>query len=100
MILERIFKIIDQLTPEQKQQVKQYIDQQPDTLHTEINAILATAQPIPLQAGTMKIDQLLVAAQEMWTGLDEAEIETIIQTMNAESIEPDTTYHQNGELVS
>jgi hypothetical protein len=89
MILDEVFKIIDRLTPEQKQQVKQYIDQQPDALRDEINTILAAAQPTPLKAGTMDIDQLHQAAQEMWAGLDESEVEAIVQAMNEEYIEPD-----------
>lgn len=91
MILDEVFKIIDRLTAEEKQQVKQYIDQQPDALRDEINAILATAQPTPLKAGTMDVDQLLQAAREMWDGLDEREIEAIVQAMNEEYIEPDMT---------
>ena len=89
MILDEVFKIIDRLTPEQKQQVKQYIDDQPDVLRHEINTILATAQPAPLKAGTMDMDQLLHAAHEMWDGLDESEVETIVLAMNEEYVEPD-----------
>jgi hypothetical protein len=91
MILDEVFKIIDRLTPEQKQQVKQYIDHQPDMLRNEIAAILAAAQPTPLKAGTMDMDQLLHATHEMWDGLDESEIEAIVQAMNEEYIEPDMT---------
>ncbi len=50
MILDDVFKIIDRLTPEQKQQVKQYIDQQPDKLRAEIDTTLSAAQPTPLEA--------------------------------------------------
>lgn len=89
MILDEVFKIIDRLTPMQKQQVKQYIDYQPDMLRDEIDTILATAQPTPLKAGTMDMDQLLHAAHEMWDGLDESEIEAIVQAMNEEVVELD-----------
>lgn len=91
MILDEVFKIIDRLTPEQKQQVKQYIDQQPDLLRDEINTILAAAQPTPLKAGTMDMDQLLHAVQKMWDGLDEPEIEAIVQAMNEEYVESELT---------
>jgi hypothetical protein len=91
MILDEVFKIIDRLTPEQKQQIKQYIDHQPDVLKNEIDTMLETAQPTPLKAGTMDMDRLLHAAHEMWDGLDEREIEAIVQAMNDEYIEPDMT---------
>jgi glucose-6-phosphate isomerase len=58
-------------------------------LRDEINTILAVAQPTPLQAGTMDIDQLLHAAHEMWDRLDEPEIEALVQAMNEEYVEPD-----------
>jgi len=51
-------------------------------LRDEINTILAAAQPTPLKAGTMDMDQLLHAAHEMWDGMDEREIEAIVQAMN------------------
>jgi hypothetical protein len=88
MILDDVLKLIDRLTPEQKQQVKQYIDQQTDALRDEIDLILSTVHPILLKAGTMDIDQLLHAAQDMWDGLDEPEIDATIQAMNEEYIEP------------
>jgi hypothetical protein len=91
MILDEVFKIIDQLTPEQKQQVKQYIDQQPNVLWDEINTILASAQTTPLKAGTMDMDRLRHATHAMWDGLDEHEIEAVVQAMNEEYIEPDLT---------
>jgi hypothetical protein len=91
MTLNEVFKIIDRLTVEQKQQVKHYIDHQPDALRDEVNAILAGAQPTPLSAGTMDMDQLLHAAHDMWDGLDEPEIEAIVQAMNEEYTEPDMT---------
>jgi hydroxymethylpyrimidine/phosphomethylpyrimidine kinase len=90
MLLDEVFKIIDRLTPEQKQEVKQYIDHQPDILQHKINTILASAQPTPLKAGTMDMDRLLHAVHAMWDGLDEPEIEAIVQAMNEEYIEPDT----------
>lgn len=89
MILDDVFKIIDRLTPEQKQQVKRYIDQQPDALRDEINTILAAVQPTPLKAGTMDTERLFQAAHEMWDGLDEPEIAAIVQAMNEEYVEPD-----------
>lgn len=89
MILEDVFKIIDQLTPKQKQQVKQYIDHQPDTLKDEIYQILSTAQTIPLQAGTMDMNLLLHAVHNMWDGLDENQIDAIVHAMNEEYIEPE-----------
>lgn len=55
----------------------------------ELNTILAAAQPTPLKAGTMDMDQLLLAAQEMWAGMDESEIEAIAQAMNEEVIDLD-----------
>jgi hypothetical protein len=91
MILDEVFKIIDQLTPAQKQQVKQYIDHQPDILRNEIDALLAAAQPTPLKAGTMDMNRLLQATHEMWDGLEESDIEAIVQAMNEEVIEPDVT---------
>ena len=94
MILEKIFKIIDRLTPEQKQQVKHYIDQQPDMLRDEINTILASAQPTALKSGTMNVDQLLHAAHAMWDGLDEGDIEALIQAMNEEYVEPDKVVNE------
>lgn len=94
MILEKVFKIIDRLTPEQKQQVKHYIDQQPDMLRDEINTILASAQPTALKSGTMNADQLLHAAHAMWDGLDEGDIEALIQAMNEEYVEPDKVVNE------
>ncbi len=89
MILDEVFKIIDLLTPEQKRQVKQYIDQQSDALQDEINTLLAGSQPMPLKAGTMDMDRLLHAAHGMWDGLGEPDIEAVVKAMNEEYIEPD-----------
>lgn len=88
MLLEDVFRMIDQLTPQQKQQVRQYLDAEQESLRAEIDALLASAQPTPLHAGTMDVDKLLQAAETMWAGLDENDIQAIIQAMNEEYIEP------------
>jgi phosphoserine phosphatase len=92
MMLDDVFKMIDQLTPDERQQVKEYIEYPPQTLQEKIDAILATAEPTELQAGTMDIDKLMEAARAMWEGLTEEEIEAIVQSMNEEYIQPDRTF--------
>ncbi|MBL8161905.1 MAG: hypothetical protein JNJ61_07950 [Anaerolineae bacterium] len=89
MLLDDVFKLIDQLTPDQKRQVRQYIDDQQALLLADIREILASAQPIPLYAGTMDMNKLRYATQSMWAGLDETEIEAIVQSMNEEFLESD-----------
>jgi phosphoserine phosphatase len=92
MTLDDVFKIIDRLTPEQRQKVSQYIERQrQDALRREIDAIIEAAEPTVLVTGTMDMDQLLRAAQAMWEGLSEEEIAEIAQIMNEEFIEPDGT---------
>jgi hypothetical protein len=82
--LEDVFKLIDQLSPNEKHQVRQYLEQQPDVLRRDIDDLLISALPVTLQSGTLDADQLLQAVQGMWEGLDEAEIEAIVQAMNEE----------------
>ncbi len=89
MLLDDVFRLIDRLTPEQKLQVRQYIDVQQDLLLADIREILTSAEPTPLRAGTMDMDKLLHAAQSMWAGLDETEIDAIVHSMNEEFLEPD-----------
>lgn len=91
MMLDEVFRLIDQLTPEQRQQVKHYIDHEADTLRNNINAILQSAQSTKLQAGTMNMEKLLRATQGMWDGLNEDEINAIVQAMNEETIKPDSS---------
>lgn len=90
MILEDVFKLIDQLTPEEKRQVSAYIERaQQAALRQQIDAILESAPPPNLVAGTMDIDRLMDAVQGMWAGLDEDEIGAIVQAMNEEYIDSD-----------
>jgi hypothetical protein len=89
MMLDELFRMIDRLTPEEKQQVRRYIDHQPDMIQGEIDAILSAAQPVPLKAGTMDVALLLRATDAMWAGMDEDEIDALVQAMNEEYIEPD-----------
>lgn len=58
------------------------IDQNKEGLSAEIDAILAATQPILLKAGTMDMDRLLDATHAMWDGLNEDEIQAIVQAMN------------------
>jgi hypothetical protein len=61
----------------------QYVPpRQADLLRDEINAILESAEPVSLKAGTMDMDRLSRATHDMWAGLDESEITAIVQAMN------------------
>jgi gamma-glutamyl:cysteine ligase YbdK (ATP-grasp superfamily) len=61
---------------------EEYIEPRPDMLRNEIDTLLAAAQPTPLKAGTMDTDQLLQAVHNMWDGLGERDIDTVVQAMN------------------
>ncbi|MDX2141488.1 MAG: hypothetical protein SF123_25605 [Chloroflexota bacterium] len=92
MLLQDVFKIIDSLTPEEKLQVKAHIEYPPEELaqlKAEIDAILATAEPVTLQAGTMDVDKLIEATRQMWEGLTDEEIDEVVAMMNEEYIEPE-----------
>lgn len=86
-MLDDVFKMIDRLTPQEKLQVKQYIEDQPDeSLLERINEILATAEPTELRAGTMDVEKLIEGTRLMWEGLSAEEIEAIVQSMNEEYV--------------
>lgn len=86
--LNDVYKISDQLTTEQQEQVRAYIEQQQSTLRREINAILQDAPAPELPSGTMDADKLMRAVEGMWVGLGDHEIEAIVQAMNEETIKP------------
>ncbi len=89
MTLTDVYRMIDQLTPQQQQQVRAYIEQQQVTLRQEIDAIIQNAPSPKLQSGTMDADRLQQAVEGMWAGLNADEIGAILQAMNEEFIEPD-----------
>lgn len=92
MTLKDILQIIDQLSPDERAQVKAHIEKQqqavaprpqlsPD-LQSELDAALADAQPVTLQAGTMDVDKLKAAVAAMRKGFTQSELDAIADAMD------------------
>lgn len=86
--LQEMKKAVDTLSPAERDELREYLEQQ--TLRHEIEVLLTKEPAQPLQAGTLNMDQLLKATEGMWDGLDEAEIETIVAAMTEKNIKPES----------
>ncbi|MBL8155821.1 MAG: hypothetical protein JNM70_16685 [Anaerolineae bacterium] len=74
MILTDVMKALDQFSPDQLRQLREYIQQR--------------VQQIELKAGTLNMDDLLEGLEEMRAGLTDEEFGEIERAMNEEYIEP------------
>ncbi len=74
MIPEEVMRAVDQFSPDQLQQLREYIEQR--------------EQQMILKAGTLNMDELLEGLEEMRAGLTSAEFNAIERAMNEEYIEP------------
>lgn len=68
MMLPDVMKVVDELSPDQLRQLREYIQQR--------------EQQLELQAGTVDMDVLLQGLDAMRAGLSEAEFHEIGQAMN------------------
>ncbi len=85
--LTDIKQAVDNLTDEERAELRAYLDKQQQDLTQEIDMILETAPSPQLMPGTMDPDRLEDAISGMWAGLDEDETDVIVQAMNEEYIE-------------
>lgn len=74
MMLTAVMKAVDQFSPDQLRQLRQYINQR--------------EQHIELKAGTLNMDDLLEGLEVMRAGLSNAKFREIERAMNEEYIEP------------
>ena len=74
MTLQELFKTVNRLSPEERAQLRAYLDQQ------EVDR----AQ---LKTGTMNVDILLQAAQAIRADMNAGEFDQMIAAMNEEYIE-------------
>lgn len=81
--LADIKQAVDKLTHEERVELRAYLDRQQDDLTQEIDAILETAPSPQLTPGTMDASRLEHAISGMWSGLDEDEVEAVVQAMNS-----------------
>jgi hypothetical protein len=73
-MMQDVFKVIDRLSPDELRLLREYID--------------TREQQVQLRAGTVDMDKLLSALEELRAGLSEAESAEIERAMNEEYIEP------------
>ncbi len=85
--LTDIKQAVDNLTDEERAELRAYLDVQRHDLAREIDTILETAPSPQMTPATMDLDRLEDAISGMWAGLDEDEVDVIVQAMNEEYIE-------------
>ena len=90
MHLQEVKKPVDTLSPAERDELREYLEQQ--TLRHEIEMLLAKEPPESLQAGTLNMARLHKAAEGMWDGLDEHDINTIVAAMTAKNIKPESAH--------
>lgn len=78
MMLDELMKAVDRLSNEELRQLRDYVNQR----HTD------EEEETELLTGTMNVDALMRAVDEIREGLTEAEIDEMIAAMNEEYIEP------------
>jgi uncharacterized alpha-E superfamily protein len=76
MNLQEVKEAVDHLSPEERAELRAYLDEQ------------TTQEETPLRAGTMNVDALLEAGRAIREGFSDEEWEAIEQAMNEEYIEP------------
>lgn len=74
MTLNEILKAVDELSPDERRQLRDYLDQQEQPAQEH-------------RAGTMDINALMRAVDEFREGLTEEELDEMIALMNEEYIE-------------
>jgi len=74
MVFTEVIKAVDQFSPDQLRQLREYIQQR--------------EQQIELKAGTLNMAELLEGLEEMRAGLTDEEFREIERAMNEEYIEP------------
>jgi uncharacterized protein YeeX (DUF496 family) len=78
MTLDELIRAVDRLSDEELRQLRDYVNQR--QVREQDNT--------ELRAGTMNVDALMRAVDQIREGLTEQEIETMIAAMNEEYIEP------------
>lgn len=89
MTLRDMKKAVDTLSPEERNELREYIEQQ--TIKQEIEAMLADESPESFRSGTLDMDRLRQAAAGMWADLDENEIDSIVTAMTEKNIKSNRT---------
>jgi hypothetical protein len=74
MLFDDVKKAVDRFSPEELRRLREYIENREQTLK--------------LQPGTVDMDSLLVALEDIRAGLSEEEFAEIERAMNEEYIEP------------
>ncbi len=74
MLLSDVMKMVDRFSPEELRELREYIQQR--------------EQQSDLRAGTVDMNALLAALDEIRDGMTEEEFSTIERAMNEEFIEP------------
>jgi hypothetical protein len=69
VVIEDVFKVVDRLSPDELRQLREYIN--------------AREHQVELRAGTVDMDVLLRALEEIHSGLTEAESDEIECAMNS-----------------
>ncbi len=85
--LQDVKAAIAGMSPEELAELREFIRQQ--TLQHDIEALLAQAEPEQIPAGTVNMERLRAAAEEMWGGLDDDEIEALVAAMNIKNVKTD-----------
>ena len=78
MTLDELIKAVDTLSSEEFRQLRNYVNQR--HVHEQVDT--------ELRAGTMNVDALMRAVDQIREGLTEEEIETMVAAMNEEYVEP------------
>jgi hypothetical protein len=74
MALRDVYKVVDEMSPEQLRELRRYIEQR--------------EHEIELRPGTLNVAELLHGLAELSAGLSEDEFREIEQAMNEEYVEP------------
>ncbi|MDQ7027693.1 MAG: hypothetical protein Q9P01_19035 [Anaerolineae bacterium] len=77
MTFEEVLRVVDQFSEDERQRLRQYLEQMEITnTHTD------------LKAGTMDVDVLLAAVDDMRRGLSNDDLNEMLAAMNEEYIKP------------
>jgi hypothetical protein len=77
-MLDELMRAVDELSDEELRQLRDYVNQR----HT------SDEEDTELRAGTMNVDALMRAVDEIREGLTQQELDEMIAAMNEEYIEP------------
>lgn len=78
--LQTLFEVIDQLPPDELEQVERHIEQR----RQELNQVRVNSEDVE-----ERIAALHKATENFWEGFTEVEVEEIVAAMNDEYIEPE-----------